>query len=244
MCKVRKDRFAMSAGGSPGLIRVVLCDDHELFRHGLAEMLTTAEDIEVAGEADTHERAVAVVSEVRPDVVLLDLEMPGGGAEETMSAVLRLAQPPKIVIVTMHDEPRLIRHFIGRGASTYLPKSASLEQLLDAVRNAAASPQSPTGEGEARIVPNEVLDDLEGRADGLSGREVEILLQAARDMSNQQIAASRHLSEATVKRHLANTYGKMGVGSRTEATQKALANGWISSFELSESYENDPEGRP
>jgi DNA-binding NarL/FixJ family response regulator len=101
-------------------------------------MLTTADDIEVAGEADTHKRAVAVVSELTPDVVLLDLEMPGG-AEETMRKVLRHAQPPKIVVVTMHDEPRLIRRFISRGASAYLPKSASLEQLLDAVRNAAAS---------------------------------------------------------------------------------------------------------
>jgi hypothetical protein len=78
------------------------------------------------------------------------------------------------------------------------------------VRNAAASPRSPAGESEARIVPKEVLNDLEGRADGLSRREVEILLQAARGMSNQQIAASLHLSEATVKRHLANTYSKMG----------------------------------
>ena len=92
-------------------------------------------------------------------------------------------------------------------------------------------------------MPKEVLDDLEGRADGLSGREVEILLQAARGMSNQQIAASLHLSEAAIKRHLANTYSKMGVGSRTEATRKALANGWISSFELSGSYENDTRDR-
>ena len=233
----------MNAGGSLGLIRVVLCDDHDLFRHGRAEMLTTADDIEVASEADTHERAVAVVSELTPDVVLLELEMPGGSAEETMRKVLRLAQPPKIVVVTMHDKPRLIRRFIGRDASAYLPKSASLEQLLDAVRNAAASPQSPPEEAGARIVSYDVLEDLEAWADGLSGREVEILLQAARGSSDQQIAASLHLSEATVKRHLANTYNKMGIGSRTEATQKALANGWISSFELSESYENDREVR-
>jgi DNA-binding NarL/FixJ family response regulator len=222
----------------------VLCDDHALFRHGLAEMLATAVDIEVVGEANTHERAVLVVSEADPDVVLLDLEMPGGGAEETVKRILELPRPPKIVVVTMHDEPRLVRRFIVNGASAYLPKSASLQELLETVRNAAASPQSPTGEDGARIVPLEVLEDLEGRADDLSGRELEILLQAARGMSNQQIASSLHLSEATVKRHLANVYGKMRVGSRTEATQKALANGWISSFELSESYEEDTRGRP
>ena len=238
---IREEDFTMSAAGSPDLIRVVLCDDHQLFRRGLAEMLSTADDIEVAGEANTHERALATVSETRPDVVLLDLEMPGMGAEEAMRRILRLPQPPRIVIVTMHDEPRLIRRFIGRGASAYLPKSATLEELLDAVRNAAASPHSPPEEAGARVLPEGVLADLDGQANRLSGREVEILLQAARGMSNQQIATSLHLSEATVKRHLANIYNKIGVASRTEATQKALANGWISPFELSEYYESNEE---
>jgi two-component system, NarL family, invasion response regulator UvrY len=99
-----------------GLIRVVLCDDHDLFRHGLVKMLTIADDIEVVGEANTHERAVDIVSEAKPDVVLLDLEMPSGGAEETVRRILRLPKPPKTV-VTMHDATRLIQRFIGGGAS-------------------------------------------------------------------------------------------------------------------------------
>jgi DNA-binding NarL/FixJ family response regulator len=77
--------------------------------------------------------------------------------------MLRLSRPPRIVVVTMHDEPRLIRRFIGMGASAYLPKSAGLEELLDTVRNAAASPLSPSGQSEARGVPREVLEDLDGR---------------------------------------------------------------------------------
>ena len=228
----------MSPDGTLQPIRVVLCDDHELFRHGLAEMLSTADDIEVAGEANGHDRALATVLEQKPDVVLLDLEMPNGGAEETLHRMLQLPQPPSVVIVTMHDEPRLIRRFIGGGASAYLPKSASLEELLDTVRNVAANSRSPGGD-ERRIASQEILTDIEGHADGLSGRELEILLQAARGMSNQQIAASLHLSEATVKRHLANIYSKIDVNSRTEATQKALARGWISAFEVSENYESD-----
>jgi DNA-binding NarL/FixJ family response regulator len=226
----------MSANNPPGPIRVVLCDDHDLFRHGLAEMLSTAEDIEVVGEANTHDRALAAVSGEHPDVVLLDLEMPDGGAEETMRRMLRLPQPPRVVIVTMHDEPRLVRRFIGEGASAYLAKSASLEELLHTVRNVAAIPQLRPRDDGARTVPQEASSDLEGRADDLSGRELEILLQAARGMSNQQIAALLHLSEATVKRHLANIYSKIEVNSRTEATQKALARGWISAFEVSEDY--------
>jgi len=227
----------MSADGSPQPIRVVLCDDHELFRHGLAEMLATADDIEVTGEANGHDRALATVREQKPDVVLLDLEMPNGGAEETLHGMLQLPQPPSVVIVTMHDEPRLIRRFIGVGASAYLPKSASLEELLDTVRNVAANSRSPESD-ERRIASQVVLTDIEGDADGLSGRELEILLQAARGMSNQQVAASLHLSEATVKRHLANIYNKIDVNSRTEATRKALARGWISAFEVSENYDS------
>ena len=232
----------MGAAGASQPIKVVLCDDHDLFRHGLAEMLTTADDIEVAGEANAHDRAIATVREESPDVVLLDLEMPNGAAEETLKSFLELPRPPRVVIVTMHDEPRLVRRFIGRGASAYLTKSASLEELLDTVRHAAASAPLPPGENGTRVVPREVLEDIEGRAHGLSGRELEILLQAARGMSNQQIATSLHLSEATVKRHLANIYSKIEVRSRTEATQKALAEGWISSFEVSEAHARGTEG--
>ena len=106
---------ALSTCNPPDLITVVLCDDHELFRHGLAEMLTTAEEIRVVGEGNTHERAVAIVSETRPDVVLLDLQMPGGQAETTVRKMLALPQPPRIVIVTMHGEPHLILRFIRHG---------------------------------------------------------------------------------------------------------------------------------
>lgn len=232
----------MSSDGSPQPIRVVLCDDHELFRHGLAEMLSTADDIEVAGEANGHDRALAAVREQKPDVVLLDLEMPNGGAEETLHRMLQLPQPPGVVIVTMHDEPRLIRRFIGGGASAYLPKSASLEELLDTVRDVAANQRS-AGSSQTRIASQEVPADIDRHTDGLSGRELEILLQAARGMSNQKIAASLHLSEATVKRHLANIYSKIDVSSRTEATQKALARGWISAFEVSEDYGKDGRSR-
>lgn len=220
-----------------GKVRVAVADDHALFRQGIKEMLATAGDVEVVAEAATCEQAVAVVSKTKPDVVLLDLEMPGMGAEEAMRRMLQLSPRPRVVIVTMHDEPRLVRRFIGRGASAYLPKSASLTELVEAVRHAAEIRESQQGE-KGVIIPQEIMDNPDRQADSLSGRELEILLQAARGMSNRQIANSLHLSEATVKRHLANIYAKIGVGSRSEATQKALSEGWISSFEVSR-----PEGR-
>ncbi len=120
-------------------IRVAVCDDHELFRRGVAEMLSLAGDVEVVGEAATHEEAVAVALELKPDVVLLDLEMPGSamGADEAMGRILGLSLPPKVVVFTMHDEPGMVRRFLGRGASAYFPKSAEMGELVDAIREAA-----------------------------------------------------------------------------------------------------------
>ena len=125
---------------------------------------------------------------------------------------------------------------MGNGASAYLVKSASLEELVAAVRSAANSPHSPGGENSVLIVPDSVLENfenLEDHAGGLSGRELDILLLAARGLSNRQISTSLHIAEATVKRHLANIYNKIDVGSRSEATQKAIANGWISTRDIS-----------
>jgi DNA-binding NarL/FixJ family response regulator len=114
-------------------------------------MLTTAEGIRVVGEGNTRERAVAVVSEARPGVVLLDLRMPGGAGETTIRKMLALPQPPGIV--TMYGEPHVIRRLIGVGASAYLAKGTGLEEPLDTVRGAAATPHSPPG--KARVAPQD-----------------------------------------------------------------------------------------
>lgn len=216
-----------------------IADDHALFRQGISEMLSTAKDIFVVGEAGTFERTVASVSKLRPDVVLLDLEMPGLGAEEAIRRMLEVSSPPRIVVLTMHDEARLARKFIALGAASYLTKSVSLEDLVSAVREAARMPLGGESGGGVRTVPEEVIENMHREADGLSERELEILLQAARGMSNRQAANSLHLSEATIKRHLANVYKKLGVGSRSEATRIALSNNWISSYEISDDDEKE-----
>ncbi len=132
-------------------IRVAVCDDHELFRRGVAEMLSLAEDVEVVGEAATHEEAVAVVLERRPDVVLLDLEMPGGymGADEAMGRMLGLSPAPRVVVFTMHDEPGMMQRFLERGAFAYFPKSAEMGELVRAVRDAARVAPGRGGRREA-----------------------------------------------------------------------------------------------
>jgi DNA-binding NarL/FixJ family response regulator len=214
-------------------IRVLLADDHTMFRQGLKEMLSTDGDIEVVGEADNGRDAVALARRVKPGVVILDVEMPVMGAAEAMEALLRISPPPKVLIVTMYDNSRLVRELLARGASAYLVKSASLKELLAAVRTAARSPLGPPGENVILAVPRAVLEQVEQDAeDTPSGRELEILLLAARGLSNREIAASIHISEATVKRHLANLYAKIGVSSRSEATRKALLQGWITARDV------------
>ena len=201
-------------------IRVLLADDHAMFRQGVSEMLSTDGQIEVVGEAENGLEAVALAERLEPDVVLLDVEMPVMGAREAMERMLENSTPPRVIIVTMHDDPRLVRELIGLGASAYLVKSATIEELHEAVHTAASSPA-----GNVIIPPRTLRNPAE--ADGLSRRELEVLLMVARGMSNQQIAISLHLSEATVKRHLANIYPRIGVSSRGEAVRMALSKGWI-----------------
>ena len=218
-----------------GRIRVLLADDHTMFRQGLKEMLSTDDGIEVVGEAGNGREAVALARQTRPAVVLLDVEMPVMGAAGALDALLELSPPPSVLIVTMFDSPRLVRELLARGASGYLVKSASLEDLLAAVRAAAKGPSGPRGENVILAIPRAVLQRVEERGeDEPSGRELELLLLAARGLSNRQIAASLSLSEATVKRHLANLYAKMDVGSRGEATRVALSEGWFTARDVTQ----------
>ncbi len=226
----------VSAMEDKGCIRVVLADDHTMFRQGIKEMLSIDEGIEVVGEAENGRGAVALVRDQKPDVVILDVEMPVMGAAEAMERMLMLPTPPKVLIVTMHDNPRMVRDLLARGASGYLLKSASLKELVAAVRAAAVRDSSGAhGENFIVAVPRGTLERGDEKREGKpSGRELEILLLVARGLSNRQIAATLTLSEATVKRHLANLYAKMNVGSRGEATRKALSEGWFTKQQMTE----------
>ena len=210
-------------------IRVLLADDHAMFRQGIREMLSTDEEIEVVGEAENGLEAVALAEELGPDVVLLDVEMPVMGAKQAVERMLEHSPPPRVVIVTMYDDPRLVRELIGLGAVAYLVKSATMEELHTAVHTAA---NSPIGPDDVVIVASQKAFGDPAAADDLSERELEVLLMVARGMSNHQIATSLHLSEATIKRHLANIYPRIGVSSRGEAVRKALSRNWISARDI------------
>jgi DNA-binding NarL/FixJ family response regulator len=215
---------------------VLLADDHAMVREGLSEMLSTDEDIEVVGEAENGQEAVDLVRKLKPDVVILDIEMPVMGAQAALTRMLKMSPLPKVIIVTVFADPRLVRELLGRGASAYLSKSASTQDLITTVHSVAR------GQYEDNVilsVPRGALDEAEDHAAGdesspLSRREMEVLMSVARGMSNKQAADKLHLSVTTVKRHLSNIYEKLKVGSRGEATRKAISEGWISSWDVAQ----------
>ena len=213
-------------------IRVLLADDQTLFRQGLASILASYGGVEVVAEIPNDEEALRLARELSPDVVIMEVQMPFGRAVATLEAMRAFDDPPKVVIVTMFESPRYVRDLTGMGASAYVLKTSSAEHLLGAVRAAVLDP-----EGEPVVVgmPRSMLERAEEGADGvLSARELEVLLLAARGLSNARIAFSLHLADSTIKRHLANIYERMGVRSRGEAARKALQEEWITIEEVKE----------
>jgi DNA-binding NarL/FixJ family response regulator len=195
-----------------------LADDHTMFREGLARVLASYGGIEVVAETTNGEVASALSREQKPDVVVM--QVPFERAKATLDEMSSISPAPKVVISTMFEDPRHVRGFMKLGVSGYLVKSASVEQLMAALRVAGLN---PSGENVVVGMPRQMLEEADGGAAGaLSARELEILLLASRGLSNRQIASSLSLAEATIKRHLPNTYEKMGVGLRGEAARKAL----------------------
>ncbi len=218
---------------------VLLADDHTMFREGLAQLLTSYGGLRVVGETANDAGAVDLAREMKPDVVIMQVQMPFEAARESLIKMRQVEPPPKVIIVTMFEDPEMMRAFLRLGTSGYVLKSSSTTQLVGAIRAAAFAPE----DGNVVVgMPRTMLEESEGGSEGvLSVRELEILLLAARGLSNRQIARQVHLAEGTVKRHLSNTYGKMGVGSRGEAARVALQEEWITVSEITD-HEPDEEG--
>jgi DNA-binding NarL/FixJ family response regulator len=213
-----------------GPIRVLLADDHTMFREGLAGILASYGGMEVIAEVPNDAEALRLAGELSPDVVIMQVQMPFERSKETLQAMRSFPDPPKMVIVTMFESPRYVRGLTGVGASAYVLKTSSSEHLVAAVRAAVLDTAS---ENAVVGIPRSMLEDTEeGIESVLSARELEILLLAARGLSNHRIASSLHIAEGTVKRHLANVYQKMGVGSRGEASREALLREWITIEEV------------
>jgi DNA-binding NarL/FixJ family response regulator len=215
-----------------GPIRVLLADDHTMFRQGLARILASYGGLEVIAEVPNDGEALKLAHELSPEVVIMQVQMPFERAKQTLKAMRAFPDPPKVVIVTMFESPRYVRGLTGVGASAYMLKTSSAEHLVAAVRAAVLD---PTSENAVVGMPRSMLEGTEDGAESvLTARELEILILAARGLSNHQIASSLYRSEGTVKRHLANIYPKMGVGSRGQASKEALLRDWITIEDVTE----------
>jgi DNA-binding NarL/FixJ family response regulator len=230
-------------------VKVLLADDHTLFREGLASMLASShgDEVEVVGRTDIGQEAVALAQQTSPEVIIMQVDRTLRKAKSTLEQMRRESQSsPRIIILTMFEEPRILRKIMDLGADAYIHKSATVEELLAALRTTTSS----AGSAKHTIIAMpqgalELSEDGAASKDGagrkLSKREFEVLLLAARGMSNRKIASHLNLAEPTVKRHLANIYPKMDVSSRGEAVRIALEREWLTIPELEETARGDGE---
>jgi DNA-binding NarL/FixJ family response regulator len=211
-------------------IRVILADDHAIVRRGIREFLEAEGDIAVVAEAADGEQAVAVVAEHQPDVAVLDVHMPGVSGIDATRRIKAGHPQVRVLILTAYDDDPYVFALLQAGASGYILKTADSSDLVQAVRS--------VHQGDSALDPavlKKVVDQLaagrplgaQGTVESLTGREIEVLRLAAKGQTNKAIGQALGISDRTVQGHLANIYGKLGVGSRTEAVTEALKKGWI-----------------
>lgn len=203
--------------------RVLIVDDHMLVREGLRRILQAQDDMDVVGEAGDSAAAVAVAARERPDIVLLDVEIPGGEAAATVRKLRSASPESRVIILSMHEGPTLVQELLAAGIRGYLLKSIHWQELVLAIRTVHLDPD--------RVVLGVSGQSLRsaqqgtGEAMALSTREREILSLVRDALSNGQIASRLSLKEATVKRHLRNVFVKLGAVSRIDAVNKATQLG-------------------
>jgi DNA-binding NarL/FixJ family response regulator len=214
------------------VIRVLVADDQTLVRAGFRAILEVQDDLEVVGEAEDGDEAVALARELRPDVVLMDIRMPGVDGIEATRRLLRDGDAPRILMLTTFDLDEYVYEAMKAGASGFLLKDAPRDQLVGAVRTVAA--------GDALLAPalvRRLIEDFVRRPapgarppaelDDLTEREREVLTLIARGLANAEIAARLFVSEATVRTHVTHILAKLGLRDRVQAVVLAYETGLV-----------------
>ncbi len=212
------------AGGAGGAIRVLLVDDHQVVRRGLRTFLEVQDDIVVVGEAADGDEGVRQAEELRPDVILMDIRMPGTDGIGALRKLREIDSPARVLVVTSFTEQRTVIPALRAGAAGYLYKDVDPEALAGAIRSVHA--------GHVLLQP-EVADALltredpggAGRGGSLTEREREVLRLIADGRSNREIARALVLSEKTVKTHVSNILMKLDLADRTQAALWAVRHG-------------------
>jgi two-component system response regulator NreC len=208
-------------------IRVLVVDDHAVVRTGLRRVLDAEPDVETDAEAATPERAVFEALEHKPDVVLMDVVMPGKSGIEGMPALLQAVPDTKVLILSMQDDPRYVREAFDAGASGYVLKEAADTDLVAAVRAVAAGESYLHPALGARLVAAEAEERKRAELDPLSDREREVLRLLALGHTNQEIAKTLYISVRTAETHRAHIMQKLRLSSRAELVRYALSEGLL-----------------
>ena len=203
-------------------MRVLIADDHKLILDGIKRALADSPEFEVVGEASSGSQVVPMVGRTNPDLVLLDLRMPGADGLTCLTQIRKRFPSVKVVVLSVSTDENVIQTVLKRGASAYIVKSINPNDLPSALRQAVeGTVYSAIGLPEA--------GDNAARAAGLTERETAILAALARGLSNEAIGKELWIAEQTVKFHLTNIYRKLGVANRTEAARLAYQHGLVES---------------
>ena len=204
----------------PERIRVMLVEDHQVVREGLAALLATDALVEVAGAVGDGAEAVAAFRRLKPDVTLMDLRLPKMGGVEAIRAIRAESPEARVIVLTTHDGDEDIFRALQAGARGYLLKGMPFEELLRAIQAVHS--------GKTRI-PSPVAEKLAERVSGqeLTARELGVLERIVAGRANKEIATDLHISEATVKSHVNSLLGKLGVADRTQAATVAIQRGFV-----------------
>lgn len=211
-------------------IRVLLADDHAVVRQGIRQFLETSPNITIVAEASDGLEALSLIRQHKPDVAVLDIQMPGPSGIEVTRAIRAERLPVGVLILTAFDDPPYVKAVLQAGANGYVLKTAEASEIVEAVQ-AVYEGQSVLDKAVARKLMAQLSEpeatSRKEPVETLTERELEVLHLAARGFTNKAIGADLSISDRTVQGHLAKIYAKMGAASRTEAVMRGVALGWI-----------------
>lgn len=218
-----------------GPIKVLLADDHVVVRAGTRQLIERSPDITVVGEASDGAEAIQLAADLQPDVVVMDVRMPGVSGVEATKQIKEKYPDMAVLVLTAHDDDEYVFALLQAGANGYLLKTAEADELVKAIRtvNSGQLALSPMVAGKVvsqftsgNTLPD-VLSNIQHDYGGLTEREMDILRLVGKGLTNKEIGRSLYISDRTVQAHLSNIFSKLNVSSRTEAVMYAVRQGWI-----------------
>lgn len=229
-------------------IKIIVVDDHPLFRQGVIDSFSLESDLEVVGHASSGEDALEIISQVKPDIAVIDVNLPGLNGQQVTRQVVIDKVPTRVVLLTAYDDSEQIIHAMRVGAYAYCSKDVMPETLIEVIRTVASGQYYVNGQS---LDADGVQDWLDEKTDSsarsysdpgepfhpLSSREMEVLESVTLGMSNKEIAKALGISHQTVKNHVTAILRKLGVEDRTQAAVYALRRGWVRLYEQDENNE-------